>query len=243
MKQTITIAGATVYETRPDDGKKHPGLIIIEEVWGVNDHIKSVCDRFAAQGYNVLSPELLPEGLLAQIYPGMQKDLFDPEKRNTLQPKMREMMAPIWQPEFAKGALAIVKACVDHLLADENVNGNVGVMGFCFGGTYSFQLAAHDPRIKMAMPFYGQPPSAEEIPQITCPILAFYGAHDERLAESLPALKENMAKNGKKFEAIVYPDAGHAFFNDTNRLGTHNPDLAQTSWERTVSFLRSALGS
>ena len=206
----------------------------------MNEHIRAVADRFAAEGYSVLSPELLPEGLLAILTPQLQQDLFDPEKRNEVQPKLRAAMQPTMQPEYATGTLATLTACVDYLLADKHVNGEVGVLGFCFGGTYAFHLAAHDPRIKLAVPFYGQPPTEAEIPNIMCPMLAFYGDQDANLMQSLPAFKENMAKAGKSFETVVYPGAGHAFFNDTNPRA-YNREAADDAWKKALAFLKENL--
>jgi carboxymethylenebutenolidase len=246
MQKEITIAGVPAYHSYPDDGqsggKKHPGLIVIEEIWGVTDHIKSVVDRFAAEGYSVLAPELLPKGLLETLTPELRRDLFDPEKRDEVQPKLRAAMQPIQQPEYAADAIAKLKACVDYLMADKGVDTTRGiaVVGFCFGGTYAFHLAANDARVRAAVPFYGHPPSAEEISNIACPVLAFYGDQDERLMESLPELKENMAKNNKSFDAIVYPGAGHAFFNDTNER-MYRPETAQDAWKRTLEFLKKNL--
>jgi carboxymethylenebutenolidase len=240
MKKDLTINGTSAYHSYPDDGKKHPGLVLIEEIWGVNDHIKSVADRFAAEGYSVLAPELLPGDLLSIMTPQLRLDLFDPEKRNEAQPKLRAAMEPIRQPEYAKAAIATLRACVDYLNADANVNGNIGVIGFCFGGTYSFHLAAHDARIKAAIPFYGQPPTAEEIPNISCPINAFYGDQDVNLMQSLPELTENMKKNNKPFEAIVYPGVGHAFFNDTNPHA-YNREAATDAWQKALAFLKTEL--
>lgn len=237
MKNNLTINGVPAYHSYPDDGKKHSGLVLIEEIWGVNDHIKSVADRFAAEGFSVISPELLPQGLLEILTSQIQKDLFDPVKRNEVQPKLRAAMQPIQQPEYAEGAIATLKAAIDYLLADEHVDGNIGVIGFCFGGTYSFHLAAHDPRLKAAVPLYGHPPTDEEIPNIKCPMLAFYGDQDAALMESLPALKESMKKNGKAFEAVVYPGVGHAFFNDTNAR-TYNAQAAGDAWQKALAFLK-----
>jgi carboxymethylenebutenolidase len=237
MNKKITIAGTSAYHTYPDGGHKHPGLIVIEEIWGMNDHIRSVADRFAAEGYSVLSPELLPEGLLAMLTPQFEKDLFDPEKRNEAQPKLREAMQPIHQPDYAKKTMAILKECVGYLLADEGVDGNIAVLGFCFGGTYSFHLAANDDRIKVAIPFYGQAPSEEEIPNINIPVLAFYGEEDTRLMEELPKLKEEMQKQSKDFEAVVYPGVGHAFFNDTNPHA-YDAKTAHDAWDKTLTFLK-----
>jgi carboxymethylenebutenolidase len=240
MKKDLTINNAPAYHSYPDDGKKHPGLVLIEEIWGVSDHIKSVVDRFAAEGYSVIAPELLPKGILEMLTPEFRRELFDPQKRNEAQPKMRAAMEPIRQPEYAKGAIATLRACVDYLNADTHVNGNIGVVGFCFGGTYSFQLAAHDARIKAAIPFYGQPPAEEEILNISGPVLAFYGDQDTNLMQSLSMLKDNMKKHKKSFEAVVYPGVGHAFFNDTNPHA-YNREAATDAWNKSLAFLKTEL--
>ena len=237
MNKNITIKGRNAYHTYPDDGAKHPGLIVIEEIWGVNDHIRSVADRFAAEGYSVLSPELLPETFVSLITPELQRDLFNPEKQHEVQPKVRDAMAPIHQPEYAAETIATLKACVDYLMADKGVDGTVAVLGFCFGGTYAFHLAANDARVKAVVPFYGQAPSREEVALITCPVLAFYGDKDERLMVSLPKLKEDMANAHKNFEAVVYEGVGHAFFNDTNTRA-YDETSAHDEWEKTLKFLR-----
>lgn len=242
MHKDITIAGKAIYHTYPDDGQKHPGLIVLEEIWGVNEHIRSVADRFAAEGYSVLSPELLPPGTLELLTPQVQKDLFDPEKRHEMQPVLREVMHPIQQPEFSADAIATLRFCVDYLLGDEGVNGSVAVLGFCFGGTYAFHLAAIDGRIKAAVPFYGQAPSEEEIANIMCPVLAFYGEKDEHLMQTLPKLKDDMQKQGKDFEPIVYPGVGHAFFNDTNERA-YDATSAQDAWDKTLAFLKRTMAA
>jgi carboxymethylenebutenolidase len=241
MNKNQKIKNTNAYHSYPDDGGKHPGLILIEEIWGVNDHIKSVADRLAAEGYSVLAPELLPENWVKFVTPELQQDFFNPKKRDQIQPEVREAMGPIYQPEFANKAIEVLKSCVDFLLSHESVNGKVGVIGFCFGGTYSFHLSAHDARIKAAVPFYGQPPSDEEIPNIQCPILAFYGDQDERLMITLPKLKEDMKKAGKDFEAVVYSGTGHAFFNDTNSR-TYNAEYAKEAWSKATLFLKKNLG-
>ena len=240
MNTNIKIAGRGVYHSYPDagtNGKKHPGLIVIEEIWGVNEHIRSVADRFAAEGYSVLSPELLPETFVSLITPELQRDLFNPEKQHEVQPKVRDAMAPIHQAEYAAETITTLKACVDYLMEDEGVDGTVAVLGFCFGGTYAFHLAAHDERIRAAVPFYGQAPSTEEVARIVCPVLAFYGDKDERLMESLPKLKEDMISTHKDFEAVVYEGVGHAFFNDTN-VRAYDEKCANDAWEKTLRFLQ-----
>src|SRR6202161_1137166 len=89
----------------PEGAGKYPALVLIEEVWGVDKHIKDVAGRLAREGFIVLAPELLPEGTLEVMTPQVKIDLFDPEKREKVQPILREAMAPISQPEFAKDTI------------------------------------------------------------------------------------------------------------------------------------------
>lgn len=243
MNKTVSIAFGDsrfeAYHSYPDGEGNHPGLILIEEIWGVNDHIKNMADRFAKEGFSVLAPELLPEGVLEIVAPPeLQIDLFDPEKRNEVQPKLRAAMAPIMAPEFGAQAVSKLKECVSYLLHDEGINGSVSVLGFCFGGTYSYALAAADSRVKCAVPFYGHAPQPyEKMQGIACPVFAFYGKKDEMLVAQLPEVTEKMKEYGKNFESVVYPDAGHAFMNDTNPRA-YNAFAAKDAWGKALEFLK-----
>jgi carboxymethylenebutenolidase len=237
MHEEIQIDGAPTHHSVSASDGKRPGLVLIEEVWGVTEHIRSVADRFAEEGYEVLAPELLPSGMLEKLTPQMPIDLFTPGKREAIQPQLREAMQPLSQPDFARRTLEILTACVDRLLASPESNGTVVAVGFCFGGTYAFHLAAHDRRLQAIVAFYGQPPSEEEIKKIECPILAFYGEQDVNLTISLPVLKEQMEMNGKEFQAVMYRGVGHAFFNDTNSR-TYHKEIANDAWQKTLAFLK-----
>jgi carboxymethylenebutenolidase len=223
-------------------GQPKGGVIVIHEVWGLNGHTKSVADRFVAEGYTVLAPDLLSETDIAKYADKLQLDLFNPKTRNQTQPKLRALMAPMQKPDFAPKTLGRVKACFDYLFEDSSLGQKVAICGFCFGGSYSFSLAMHEPRLKAALPFYGHPDLSDhnQLKQITCPILAFYGEADERLMESLPSLKEKMKAAGVDFTAKVYPDCGHAFFNDTNPYA-HNEAAAKDAWRMSLAFLAENL--
>jgi len=121
------------------------------------------------------------------------------------------------------------------------VDGRIGVVGFCFGGTYSFALAAADSRIRAAVPFYGTGPDAEAAGTIGARILAFYGEHDEALMGTLPSVTASLEGAGVDFEAKVYPGTGHAFFNDSNPRAFDRPSAAD-AWQRTLAFLAESLG-
>lgn len=227
-----------VYEAVPD-GDIKGGLIVIEEVWGLTNHIKNVADRFAAAGYYVLAPELLSETRIKEHADTLMLDLFNPEKRSAAQPKLRALMAPMHEPDFGDKTVGRVQACFDYLYARPETGQWVAVTGFCFGGSYSFALAVSEPRLKAVVPFYGHADleHPEKLKAIACPVLAFYGEKDENLVKDLPELKEKMADAGVDFTAQVYPGCGHAFFNDTNPYAC-NEAAAHDAWQRMLAFLQ-----
>jgi len=235
-----------VYLAKPE-GEPRGGVIVIHEAWALNEHTKSIADRLAAEGYVALAPNLLSETdiskLPAEKLQEIQEDLFNPdqEKRTAVQPKLRAMMAPMQAPEFGKETIEKLKVCFDHLYAMSEVNEKVAVWGFCFGGTYSFSLAINEPRLKLSLPFYGGcDADVEELKKITCPVRAFYGEKDERLITALPDLTKRMEEAGVDFESKVYPNAGHAFFNDSNPYA-YVKDAAEDAWGRVLGLLREHL--
>jgi len=244
MENMVTIQSTEgdipAYEARPE-GEIKGGLIVIHEVWGLAPHIKDVARRFAREGYLALAPDLLSGTIDVAEAAGLQEDLFNPEKRNAVQPKLRQLMAPIMNPEFGAATTKRVRACFDYLYAKPETKQQVAIVGFCFGGTYSFALAVHEPRLKLALPFYGHADfTTHELQVIACPVRAFYGERDGNLMASLPGLKKNMQAAGVDFEATIYPDCGHAFFNDTNRFA-YNEAAAAAGWKTALSELETAL--
>jgi carboxymethylenebutenolidase len=224
-------------------GELRGALIVIQEIWGLVDHIKDVADRYAAEGYLVIAPDILSHG---GITPEVGNELIrlrssaSEEERAALQPLMREKMAPVNQPEFAAWAVAALRSVVDYIERQPDVDGRIGVLGFCFGGSYSFALAAADSRIRGAVPFYGSPPETADLVHLDCPVLALYGEEDERLIAGLPEVTRRMKDAGVQFMSHVYPNAGHAFFNDTNPI-SYRADVAADAWTRSLEFLRETL--
>jgi carboxymethylenebutenolidase len=216
------------------------GLIVIQEVWGLSEHIKDVSNRFAAEGYLVLAPDLLSDtGISEKLTPDLAEELFDPERRSKAQPKLRELMTPMRAPGFAEETIEKLKVCFNYLFDQPMSKHKVSVTGFCFGGTYSFCLATVEPRLKAAATFYGHSDhSVEELKKIECPVVAFYGEQDERLINSLPELNERMEQASVDFNSKVYPNCGHAFFNDTNRFA-YNAIAAEDAWNRVLKFLKT----
>lgn len=226
----------------PSDTDSHPALILIHEVWGLTDHIKDITDRFSKEGFVVLAPDLLSEtGITEKVDQKIMAEIRDPSTRDEAQKKLRAALVPIQSPEFGKETIEKLKSCIDFLIQSEKVNGKVGVIGFCFGGTYCFALAAEDHRVLASVPFYGHAlEPLEKVKNISCPVLSFYGENDHNLVDPLPELEKAMEKYGKDFSFEVYKNTGHAFFNDTNPL-TYNQNAAKDAWEKSLVFLKSNL--
>ncbi|WP_349898332.1 dienelactone hydrolase family protein [Parafrigoribacterium soli] len=232
------------YRSEPS-GAPRGGIVLIHEIWGLVEHIRGVADRLAEAGYLVIAPDLLSGvGVVPEVGQQLQELTFssDEARRTEAQPLMREKLAPARSPEYGRWAVEALGSVVDLVAAEPGVDGRIAVIGFCFGGSYSFALAAADPRVRAAVPFYGQPPETSELGSISCPVLAFYGDQDERLMEALPRVTQEMADAGVDFTPRVYEGARHAFFNESNSA-TYDADAAADAWQRTLTFLDERLPS
>ncbi|MGH7240185.1 MAG: dienelactone hydrolase family protein, partial [Candidatus Saccharimonadales bacterium] len=130
-----------------------------------------------------------------------------------------------------------VKNCFGYLYGLAEVKQLVSVIGFCFGGTYSFSLAVNEPRLKLALAFYGHADySVEELKKINCPVRAFYGKNDEGLTSQTQVLPNKMEQASVNYEQKIYPDCGHAFFNDSNKFA-YNSAAANDAWRVVLGEL------
>jgi len=201
-----------------------PGVVVIQEWWGLTNHIADVTNRLAAEGFVALAPDL---------YGG--STTHDSDEAGKL---MQEL--PVDQAARDLGG------AVDYLLGHESVTSStVGAVGFCMGGGFVLVLAAQQgDKIGAAVPFYGV--LKEEFPSfsgLTAPLLGHFGEQDEMAdPDSVRALAQRIeSESGVQPEFHLYP-AGHAFFNDENHLGTYDPEQAQLAWNRTLEYLRAKLG-
>jgi carboxymethylenebutenolidase len=232
----------SAYVADPTDAVRG-GLVVIHEIWGLVDHIKDVADRLAENGYVAVAPDLLTGiGISPEIGQELHRlrTSTDPSDQIRLQPMMREKLAPMHSPEFAAWAVSALRRAVDYLAARPEVGVRLGVLGFCFGGSYSFALTAADSRIRVAVPFYGEPPELADVDKITCPVLAFYGDQDTRLIGNLPDVSKAMSEADVDFTSHVYPGVGHAFFNDTNPHA-YDARTAADAWQRTLAMVERTL--
>ncbi len=219
----------------------HAGVILIHEVWGLNQNIRSLTDRLAAEGYLVLAPDLISHtGITEKMDQSILAEAANPATRDEAQKKMRAIMTPIRSEEFGSETVERLKICFTYLRQEYGLK-KIAVMGFCFGGTYSYSLAVNEPALAAALPFYGYAPEKEdELAKISCPVMAFYGEKDTALVQDLPRLQISMKKLNKDFRFKVYPNTGHAFMNDTNPT-TYNEEAADDAWREALQFLKAHL--
>jgi carboxymethylenebutenolidase len=199
-----------------------PATIIMQEWWGVDAHIRSVCDRMAGEGFFALAP-----------------DLFRGETASEPSGAEQKMMA-LSMDQAEKDMCG----AGEFLTSQPGFEGSgVGAVGFCLGGGLAVWAAATCPTIAAAVSYYYVMPHGKpDFTHISGPVLGHFGTADAFISlEEAQALESELRDAGVDVSFQYYEGAGHAFFNDTNRLGTYDADSAQLSWERTVSFLRDAL--
>lgn len=211
------------YLATPAEGNYGPGVVVIQEWWGLDDHIKSIVKRFAEAGFVALAPDL--------YYGEVAKE---PDEARKLAMSLRGNWAE---------ALAIIQAAVDAVLAHRQTSSStVGITGFCMGGGLAWHGAAKLDHIGAAVPFYGGGPemSDEEVAQIKVPVLAIYGELDQGVSPEVARKRASqMDKASVSQETIIYPNAQHAFFNDTRPV--YNTDAAADAWERMLAFFKANL--
>lgn len=213
---------ATGYLALPEGGSG-PGLVVIQEWWGLNDHIKDVTERFAAQGFVALAPDL---------YHGAVTD--EPDEAG------KAMMAL----ELGRAAKDLSGA-VD-LVRERSGNDSIGVTGFCMGGGLTLTLACQRPdAVAIAVPWYGVIPWEDAQPDWSAlqgKIVAHIAENDGFFGpEAAADLDATLQQMGKDATFHVYPGAEHAFFNDA-RPDVYHADHAATAWQRTVDALHDVLG-
>lgn len=208
------------YLARPQAaGGPWPAVIVMQEWWGVNDHIQDVTERLARQGYVALAPDL---------YHGVT--VSEPDEA-------RKMVMDLHMDD----AVCEIQRAIDYVLEQEYVAGPmVGIVGFCMGGRLVFQAARAEERLAAAVVFYGRPPAEDELAHVRVPLLGLYGAQDHGIpVESLQGLERVLAQKGVPHEVHVYDGAGHAFFNDT-RPAYHQP-AAGDAWLRMLRWFATYL--
>ena len=206
------------YLAVPETGSG-PGLIVIQEWWGLVDHIKDVCDRFAQRGFVALAPDL---------YGGHTTHDAD---------EAGQLMQELPVDQAARDLGGAVDFLLDH---DAVTSDTVGAVGFCMGGGFVILLAAQQgDKVSAAVPYYGVGGYEDaDLSGTTAKVLGHFAGEDEMAPpEQVRELEQRLRDAGVDVELKIHEGAGHAFFNDENLIGTYDPELAASTWRETVKFL------
>ena len=219
------------YVAQPNDGGSYPGVVVIQEAFGVNGHIKKVAERIAAEGYLAIAP-----------------DIFHREAERIIPySEMPKAIATLQRVVDSK-AMEDVGAAIAHLKSQSNVkSGSLGVIGFCMGGRLTYLAAAHHANdVKCAVPYYGggipmgKPSPLSRTSEIKCPMYLFFGAKDQLIPmDHVGQINNELTTNKVQFQMKIYDEAGHGFFCDDR--GSYHEASAKDAWEKTKAFFAQHL--
>jgi carboxymethylenebutenolidase len=220
----ITYSGAPAeikaYAAVPKGTGKLPAVIVIHENRGLNNHIRDVTRRVALEGFLAMAPDLLsPSG-------GTPDD----------EDKARDLISK----SSADITRTNLMSAVEFLKTFKRSNGNVGAIGFCWGGGWANQLAVASPDLKAAVAYYGMQPKAEDVPKIKAALLLHYAGLDERIDAGIDAYRKALDAAHVDYKIYVYDGVNHAFNNDTS-AARYDKKAADLAWGRTIAFLKEKL--
>ncbi len=221
MGTSIELGAIPGYLAKPQGNGPWPGLIVIQEWWGLDAQTKSIADRFAAAGYLAFSPD---------VYHGELAQLGDGQTAMTLVQK------------YAPGAPAELGQVYDALKAHPDCTGKVGSVGFCFGGRMSLVLGISRP-LDAVCTFYGggMQQIFDQLSSLKSPVLGLFGDQDQSIPlGTVEEFDKLLDKVGVEHEVVVYPNSGHAFFRDSDP-NAYKPLAAKDAWERVTKFFEKNL--
>lgn len=219
-----------VYHARPASGGPFPVVLVVQEIFGVHEYIKDVCRRLAKLGYLALAPQLyFRQG--------------DPSKLSNIQAILDGIVAKVPDAQV----LADLDACAEWVGKNGGDSSRMAITGFCWGGRITWLYAAHNPRLKAAVAWYGRIDAApsELSPrnpidlagELKVPVLGLYGAKDQGIPlDDVEAMRQALRKAGSASELVVYPDAGHAFHADYRP--SYRKEAADDGWKRLQAWLK-----
>jgi carboxymethylenebutenolidase len=215
----------------PEVKEKAMAVVVIHEIFGLTDWVRTVADELAANGYIAIAPDLLsgsgPEGGNTSSFKGGDG--------------ARQAIAKLAPDQIT----ADLNASADYVAKLPACNGKVAVAGFCWGGGQAFRYATNNPKLVAAFPFYGSGPTvAAELDRVACPVYGFYARNDARINTTVEQSEKLMQAAGKTFEPVYYDDAGHGFMragqapdaSEGNRAGRAE------AWKRLLALLKKTAG-
>ncbi len=207
----------TAHIASPDDSQRQAAVVLIQEWWGINEHIKDIAARYAREGYLCVAPDL---------YRG--KVTRDAQEASAL---MHELAID--------DGIETIKRTVEEIKSQYGIE-RIGITGYCMGGTYALRAACLIETLGAAAPFYGDIPETEVLARLKVPTLFIAGARDNWITpEKVEGLKEAAREYSLPLEVVSY-DADHAFFNDT-RPEVYKPEAAADAWRRVLELFDKQL--
>ncbi len=236
---------------------RYPGIVLVHEIWGLNQQIRGVARRYAREGFSVLAPHFFSrhgDALSEANIHSAMGPLFrlPPEKRRDhdslqdmmkgMKPEQREVVRILYMERegLVRQMSEDVKSCYDYFCSQPWVNTNkLGVTGFCMGGGIAFQSATQFP-FRASVIFYGANPTpVDAVASLSGPVLAIYAGEDAMVNAGIPAIAKAMVDHKKTFALKVYAGKMHGFFNETSSL--HDPDAAADAWRLAVAHFNKYL--
>lgn len=224
----IEVPGSTSkvnsYVVFPERKEKAPVVIVIQEIYGLTDWIRSVADQLAADGFIAIAPDLLS---------GKGKDGGGTETftdRDSVTKAVRDL-----KPDEVTKMLNAVREYGIKLPA---ANGKSATVGYCWGGMTSFRYATEQPELSAAVVYYGTSPSAEALEKLKVPVLGLYGSNDARVNATIEPAQKKLKELNKAYTVHIYEGAGHGFLRQQDGQGGANKKAAEQAWPETVKFIR-----
>jgi carboxymethylenebutenolidase len=212
----------------PEVKDKATAVIVIHEIFGLSDWVRSLTDQLAEAGYIAIAPDLLS----GKADGGGTAELVKSggDVRRAIQSLPPEQIT------------ADLNAVAKYVSALPSCNGKLAVCGFCWGGGQTFRYATNNKDIRAGFVFYGPPPESEsDLARINCPVHGFYGGEDNRINSTIPKTTELMKKGGKTYDAVTYEGAGHGFMRageDPNDKNPANKKGRDEAWKRWKDLLK-----
>ncbi len=219
-----TINAWVVYPERSDPA---PVVLVIHEIYGLTDWIRSVADELAAEGYIAIAPDILT----GKGPGGGGTESVDRDGAVALVRALDQGEVVVRLNAAARYANSLPAA-----------QDTLAVIGLCWGGSTSFAYAAAQPNLSAAVVYYGSSPSAEALARIQAPVLALYGGDDARVNKTIPAAETEMKRLGKSYQPEIYDGAGHGFLRAQEARDGANLRASEQAWPETIGFLRKELG-
>lgn len=227
LEHEVNFAGPActinAFSAEPADGAPCPAVIVVQEWWGLNGHIRDIARRFAREGYVAVAPDLYSRqghrvasdaNTAAQLMGGLKMD----------------------------EGIADLKASLGWIRAQKRTHtSRIAITGYCMGGGYALLLACESSELAATAPFYGEIPADDKIAKLGCPIFYAYDANDGWIQrKDVDRLAADLKKYGKKGAVKIYPDCSHGFFNDT-RPDVYNAAAAKDAWAHTLALFAENL--